>query len=197
MWILLSIVLAYRMDSNFVIKVSLSESLYSKDNFQYISSGVRLPIQWMAPESLTVGCFSEKSDVVNFPSTHKAKISLLSVMTVWRCILFLFFNTLRLAYKFFVLPVVLWYSIPPTVVLWYNLFLLQWSYGITMWEIFTGGRIPYAGVDTHEISLLLESGKRILRPTNTACTDELYVYKVHSHSVVQLTPGSCAACTYP
>ena len=60
----------YRLDSNFVIKIAdfgLSEDVYAKNYFRQGSSGevVKLPMKWMAPESLTDGHFSEKSDVVS------------------------------------------------------------------------------------------------------------------------------------
>ncbi len=51
-----------------MIKVAdfgLSENTYSKTYFREKGgSGVKLPIKWMALESLTDGVFSEKSDVV-------------------------------------------------------------------------------------------------------------------------------------
>ena len=58
-----------RLDQNFVIKVAdfgLSENTYAKDYFrQQQTSGVKLPIKWMAYESLIDGIFSEKTDVVS------------------------------------------------------------------------------------------------------------------------------------
>lgn len=56
-----------------MIKVAdfgLSEDVYEKNYFrQDKSSGeaIKLPIKWMAPESLNDGYFSEKSDVVSRP----------------------------------------------------------------------------------------------------------------------------------
>jgi len=54
----------------FVIKITdfgLSEDVYARNYFRQGSSGdvVKLPVKWMAPESLTDGLFSEKSDVVS------------------------------------------------------------------------------------------------------------------------------------
>ena len=70
--------LFYRIDSNFVIKVAdfgLSEDIYarnyfrqqeiSKDDSGEKSGVVKLPIRWMALESLHDGVFSEKTDVVS------------------------------------------------------------------------------------------------------------------------------------
>ena len=49
----------------------LSEDVYAKNYFRQGSSGevVKLPVKWMAPESLTDGHFSEKSDVVSYHTT--------------------------------------------------------------------------------------------------------------------------------
>lgn len=57
-----------RIDLHFVIKISdfgLSEDVYSKNYFrQGDDNSVKLPVKWMAPESLNDGVFSEKTDVV-------------------------------------------------------------------------------------------------------------------------------------
>ena len=59
----------YRVDINFVIKVAdfgLSENVDpSRDYFRQNSKDeVKLPVKWLAPESLNDGKFSEKTDVV-------------------------------------------------------------------------------------------------------------------------------------
>ena len=59
----------YRIDRNFLIKITdfgLSEDIFVKEYFRQDSDRdvVRLPVKWMAPESLTDGHFSEKSDIV-------------------------------------------------------------------------------------------------------------------------------------
>ena len=57
-----------RIDAQGNIKVSdfgLSEDIYTSGYFrQGADSAVRLPIKWMAVESLRDGIFTEKSDVV-------------------------------------------------------------------------------------------------------------------------------------
>ena len=56
------------MDVHSVIKVSdfgLSEDMYAKNYFrQDKDASVKLPVKWMAPESLNDGIFTEKTDVV-------------------------------------------------------------------------------------------------------------------------------------
>ena len=46
----------------------LSEDVYAKNYFRQSGSdkSIKLPVKWMAPESLSDGVFSEKSDVVGF-----------------------------------------------------------------------------------------------------------------------------------
>ena len=54
-------------------------------------------------------------------------------------------------------------------------FSIQWSYGVTVWEIFTCVRVPYAGM--HAMSLLseLKSGYRLEKPGNMACNNAMLV----------------------
>ena len=58
-----------RIDSQFVIKITdfgLSEDIFLRNYFRegLTGDGAKLPVKWMAPESLSDGHFSEKSDVV-------------------------------------------------------------------------------------------------------------------------------------
>ena len=62
------------MDNNFVIKVAdfgLSEDMYARNYFRQSKleedgeDQVKLPVKWMALESLNDGVFSEKTDVVS------------------------------------------------------------------------------------------------------------------------------------
>lgn len=50
-------------------------------------------------------------------------------------------------------------------------FLLQWAFGVTMWEISTRGMTPYPGVQNHEIYDHLVEGHRLKQPPD--CLDEL------------------------
>ena len=51
---------------------------------------------------------------------------------------------------------------------------LQWSFGVTCWEIFTFGHVPYSGIRAMSILNMLREGERLERPTNTACSDKMY-----------------------
>ena len=64
----------HRIDENYVIKVAdfgLSEDIYARNYFRQAGrveegeSPVKLPVRWMALESLNDGIFTEKSDVVS------------------------------------------------------------------------------------------------------------------------------------
>ena len=50
---------------------------------------------------------------------------------------------------------------------------MQWSYGVTMWEIFSGGQNPYPAVDPMSLTKLLKDGRRLDSPHNTACLPEM------------------------
>ena len=57
-----------RIGENMVIKVAdfrFSENMYTSAYVRTaVNGGVKLPVKWMAPESLLDGVFSEKTDVV-------------------------------------------------------------------------------------------------------------------------------------
>ncbi len=60
-----------RIDRNFVIKVAdfgLSESIdVTKEYYrQEMENAIKLPIKWLAPECISDGLFSERSDVVRY-----------------------------------------------------------------------------------------------------------------------------------
>ena len=53
------------------------------------------------------------------------------------------------------------------------MYYIQWSFGIACWEIFSGGKTPYPGVDPMSLSHMLETDQRLSRPLNAACPDEM------------------------
>ena len=54
-----------------------------------------------------------------------------------------------------------------------SLLHLQWSYGILCWEIFSGGKTPYPGVHPVDVPRQLDTGYRLEKPVNAACSDEM------------------------
>ena len=48
-----------------------------------------------------------------------------------------------------------------------------------MWEIFSGGKAPFPGTNLLTLVESLETGQRLSKPLNTACTDEMYVSPLH------------------
>ena len=56
---------------------------------------------------------------------------------------------------------------------------LQWSFGVTCWEVFSGGRTPYPAVNPTDLPRLLEEGMRLDYPSNAANAPEMYVFEIH------------------
>ena len=111
----------------------LTEDMHGMNYFRQRKSETgseeKVPIKWMAPESIENDIYTEASDVV---STF--------YLYFWNI------NTL-------VFP--------------------QWSFGVTVWEIFTCGRVPYSGVPAMSLLRTLQRGERLERPDNEACSDEM------------------------
>jgi hypothetical protein len=60
------------MCSSGCIKISdfgLTEDIYSQNYFRQAKDGAKLPLKWMALESMKIGLFSIKSDVVRWVKT--------------------------------------------------------------------------------------------------------------------------------
>ena len=121
-----------------VADFGLSEDIYARNYFRQMcltdSEGetpVKLPVRWMAVESLHDGIFTEKTDVVGAPSL---------------CLDYAMTNALLLP---------------------------QWSFGVTMWEVFSAGRNPYPGVDPFTLIKYLGNGGRLENPANAACSQEM------------------------
>lgn len=51
-----------------------------------------------------------------------------------------------------------------------------WSYGVTIWEIFTFGQKPYEHIKARDISILLERGERLAQPS--ICTIDVYMIMI-------------------
>ena len=51
--------------------------------------------------------------------------------------------------------------------------LMQWAFGVTCWEIFSGAKTPYPGIHPMDLLIQLKAGHRMEKPVNIACTDEV------------------------
>ena len=47
---------------------------------------------------------------------------------------------------------------------------MQWSFGVTCWEVFSLGRSPYPAMGPTEVVDFLDSGSRLKTPNSTACS---------------------------
>ena len=56
-----------------------------------------------------------------------------------------------------------------------TVFSVQWSFGVTCWEIFSTAKTPYPGIHPTSLIAQLENGERLPMPNNAACCDSMYV----------------------
>ena len=50
-------------------------------------------------------------------------------------------------------------------------FIIQWSYGVVVWEIFSYGELPYMGIENMDVLTYLMNGHRLKKPI--VCPDEM------------------------
>ena len=50
---------------------------------------------------------------------------------------------------------------------------IQWSFGVTLWEVYSGGKLPYPGMTSPALIRHVASGERLSKPENVACSDEV------------------------
>uniref|UniRef100_A0A1X7THR0 Receptor protein-tyrosine kinase n=1 Tax=Amphimedon queenslandica TaxID=400682 RepID=A0A1X7THR0_AMPQE len=157
------------IDDNGIIKVAdfgLSEDIYACNYFRQLkgsdnnsgSSTVKLPVKWMALESLHDGLFSEKSDVWSYGV---------------------------LCWEVFSLGKVPYPGLDPIgiVELLDTGGRLQCPHNgacsqeiglmVFCWENFSLGKVPYPGLDPIGVVELLDTGGRLHCPHNGACSQEM------------------------
>eukprot|EP01105_Mastigella_eilhardi_P010925 TRINITY_DN2522_c2_g1_i2.p1 TRINITY_DN2522_c2_g1~~TRINITY_DN2522_c2_g1_i2.p1 ORF type:complete len:453 (-),score=95.58 TRINITY_DN2522_c2_g1_i2:93-1451(-) len=65
-----------------------------------------------------------------------------------------------------------------------------WSFGVIIWEIFTGGMVPFAGQAPGEVLRLLASGVRLPRPETAAASARSITSSCSHHSLISATADS-------
>ena len=52
--------------------------------------------------------------------------------------------------------------------------VIQWSFGVTCWEVYSGGSTPYPGMnDPKTLVDFIHGGGRLDKPTSITCSDEM------------------------
>ena len=59
-----------------------------------------------------------------------------------------------------------------------------WSYGVTMWELFTYGQRPYENIRAKDIPELLEKGERLPQPP--ICTIDVYMIMIKCNRFLKM-----------
>ena len=125
-----------------MIKVAdfgLTEDMYGTNYFRrrksVMGSEEKVPIRWMAPESIENDIYNESTDVVRITIPHNCQVSTCT----------------------------------------HNNVSTQWAFGVTVWELFTCGRVPYSGIPVRNVLKTLKAGQTLEKPENTTCSNEMLV----------------------
>ena len=59
----------------------------------------------------------------------------------------------------------------------------QWAFGVTVWELFTCGSVPYSGIPAMSVLKAIKAGQRLEKPENLACSNEMLVAKEFNQCV--------------
>ena len=63
------------------------------------------------------------------------------------------------------------FTLGSLIVMYNILLLIQWSFGVILWEVMTRGKTPYEDVLPENMMSYLTSGHRLPQPKN--CPDDL------------------------
>ena len=63
--------------------------------------------------------------------------------------------------------------------------IIQLSYGVTCWEIFTGGKISYGGLTPMSLPKHFQEGYHMDKPNNAACSQKPGVTKISTYLWLQ------------
>ncbi|XP_062519626.1 tyrosine-protein kinase RYK-like isoform X2 [Corticium candelabrum] len=56
----------------------------------------------------------------------------------------------------------------------YTVYTDVWSFGVTMWEIYSHGKVPYPGIPNYEVLEYIENGHRLSKPK--LCSTEVFAF---------------------
>ena len=140
-----------------MIKVAdfgLTEDMYGTNYFRRRKSDTeseeKVPIRWMAPESIENDIYNESTDVV-----RTVLLCNCPHCTILRAILHALFICMCINHHTHVST--------------------QWAFGVTVWELFTCGSVPYSGIPVMSALKAIKAGQRLEKPENAACSNEMLV----------------------
>lgn len=165
---------------NHSVKISdfgLSRALSKDESYYKLSQISKLPVKWMALESLLYQKFSTFSDgksvaiylrsSILIPSSSFCPKSFCFARKLLSCLHVISVSNFAVLQKpmQFALHTGKGMHIPSSSKTTVAIFVfVVWSYGVVLWEVFSYGKTPYKGIEPMNISRHVQKGKRLSCP---------------------------------